>query len=63
MDRFGFGIRMILFTVRVLNHFNRLNGKVLYALSLEVVEGQVGWCFEPLDVLKNVPAHPKRVGM
>lgn len=63
MDRFRFGMRMIFFTMRVLRHWNRLSRKVGYAPFLEVFEGQVGWCFEPLDVLKNVSAHPKRVGL
>lgn len=63
MDRFRFGIRLKFFTVRVLRHCNRLPRKVVDAQSLEVFKRQVGWGFEPPDRVKNVPAHPKRVGL
>lgn len=64
MGRFRFGIRMICFTMRVLRHWNRLSRKVVYAPPWKCLKARwVGWCFQPLDVVKNVPPHPKRVGL
>lgn len=46
----------------VVRYWNRLSREVVFAPSLEMLKGQVGWGFAQQDLMEGVPAYGGGVG-